>query len=70
MEQPEPIIFIATLDKVSLKRRKLGMQPEISMSLSAFLKPEDLRHVQRLQEMIMQVALAPAQAMMPLEPPA
>ena len=45
------------------------MQPEITMKLSASVKPDDLRHIQRLQEMYMQVAFAPAQAIMPLEPP-
>ncbi len=68
MEQPEPILFNATLDKVSLKRRGLGQPPEVVMSLSASIKGEDLRHVLKLQEMYMQVAFAPAQAMMPLEP--
>lgn len=69
MEKPEPIIFNATLDDVHSKSRGVGRQPELTLKLSAAVKPEDLRHIQELQQMYMQVAFAPAQAMMPLEPP-
>ena len=70
MEAPEPIIFNAVLDSVTLKSRGVGKQPEISMKLQATIKPSDMPHIQKLQELYMQVAFAPAQAMMPLEPPA
>ena len=69
MEKPEPIIFNASLDSVTLKRRKFGQQPEVTMKLSAAIKGDDLRHIESLQQMYMQVAFAPAQAIMPLEPP-
>ena len=69
MEQPEPIIFNATLDDVHLKSRGVGKQPEVIMKLSANVKATDLQHIQVLQQMLMQVAFAPSQAMMPLEPP-
>ncbi len=70
METPEPIIFNAVLENVTLKSRGLGRPPEISMKLATTIKGDDLRHIQQLQQMYMQVAFAPAQAMMPLEPPA
>lgn len=68
MEQPEPIIFNATLEDVHLKSRGVGKQPEVIMKLSASIKADDLQHMPMLQQMLMQVAFAPAQAMMPLEP--
>ena len=68
MEKPEPIIFNASLDDVHLKRGKLGTPPEVVIKLSASVKPADLPHMMALQEMYMQVAFAPAQAVLPIEP--
>lgn len=70
METPEPIIFNATLEDVHSKSRGVGRPPELTLKLMAAVKPDDLKHIQQLQQMYMQVAFAPAQAMMPLEPPA
>jgi len=67
LEKPEPIIFMASLDTVTLKRRKFGVPPEVTVKLSADIRGEDLQHIHSLQSMYMQVAFAPAQAVMPLE---
>jgi len=66
LERPEPVIFNATLEDVRSKRSKMGLPPEITLKLTANIAPGDVRHVMKMQEMYMQVALAPAQAFMPL----
>ena len=45
LEKPEPIIFMASLDTVTLKRRKFGVPPEVTVKLSADIRGEDLQHI-------------------------
>lgn len=50
MELADPVLFSATLDKITAKRNKGGLPPEYAIALTAIIDPSDLVHLAALQQ--------------------